>query len=274
MRPVIIFRSLRDKEEQQEKIAAEKAGFIVLSNFGKIQKEDLVFARYCCYPFYSWVEEGVVELGGQLINSIHQNAYVTDLENYVADLKELTPKIYTQNDFLYAPIGSYIVKGQTNSRKFLWNNKMFAERKSDAWLIAEELRKDGLLENQKIFYRPYVKLKEFIPSRYNHPPITEEYRFFVLNQKLVCGDYYWSSVLDELTDQNLSPSNVPLSFLEEAIRRIGCKINFYSLDVARTERGEWIVIELNEGQMSGLSCTDPFIFYSRLIEIMKENGKI
>lgn len=273
MRPVIIFRS-DTRDEQEEKLAAKEAGLIVLDNFGQIQCNDLVIARYCSNPFYSWVAEGIEELGGRLINSAHQNSYVIDLINYAYDLRELTPQVFTWENFSSAPEGKYIVKGQTNSRKFLWKDNMFAENISQAWEIARNLQRDGLLENQKIYFRPYLKLKEFFPSRYNHPPITDEYRFFVLNGTILGGSYYWSSVMDELEGFDLSPNKVPTNFLQEVISRIGEKISFYSLDVAQTEDGKWVVIELNEGQMSGLSSMDPKFFYSQIISSLRFQGKI
>lgn len=36
------------------------------------------------------------------------------------------------------------------------------------------------------------------------------------------------------------------------------------IDVAQTESGDWIVIELNDGQMSGLSENNPEILYKNL----------
>ena len=48
------------------------------------------------------------------------------------------------------------------------------------------------------------------------------------------------------------------------IDRVGDRASFYVVDIAKTQSGEWIVIELNDGQMSGLSCNDPKLLYSRL----------
>ncbi len=42
------------------------------------------------------------------------------------------------------------------------------------------------------------------------------------------------------------------------------RARFFVIDVAETERGEWIVIELNDGQMSGLSMIPPDRFYNNL----------
>jgi hypothetical protein len=36
------------------------------------------------------------------------------------------------------------------------------------------------------------------------------------------------------------------------------------MDIAKTQSGEWIVIELNDGQMSGLSENDPNVLYKNL----------
>lgn len=44
-------------------------------------------------------------------------------------------------------------------------------------------------------------------------------------------------------------------------------INFFVMDVARTEDGKWLLIELNDGQMSGLSENNPEVLYSKLSRI-------
>jgi hypothetical protein len=39
---------------------------------------------------------------------------------------------------------------------------------------------------------------------------------------------------------------------------------FYTIDIAKDSIGNWIVIELNDGQMSGLSEVDMEMFYKGL----------
>jgi hypothetical protein len=41
--------------------------------------------------------------------------------------------------------------------------------------------------------------------------------------------------------------------------------------VAKTQSGEWIVIELNDGQMAGLSDNDPSVLYHNL-KVRLEGG--
>jgi hypothetical protein len=47
---------------------------------------------------------------------------------------------------------------------------------------------------------------------------------------------------------------------------------YYVIDVAKTAAGKWILIELNDGQMSGLSDNDPDVLYSNLKKSLKEDG--
>jgi hypothetical protein len=54
------------------------------------------------------------------------------------------------------------------------------------------------------------------------------------------------------------------------IDRVGDRANFYAVDVAQTVAGDWIVIELNDGQMSGLSENDPEILYCNLLETVQK----
>jgi len=46
-------------------------------------------------------------------------------------------------------------------------------------------------------------------------------------------------------------------------------IPFFVVDVAETVSGGWTVIEINDGQMSGLSMIDPVAFYQSLSRVVK-----
>lgn len=43
---------------------------------------------------------------------------------------------------------------------------------------------------------------------------------------------------------------------------------FYVIDVAKTVYGEWIVIEMNDAQMSGLSMVEPIELYTNLYALL------
>ena len=74
--------------------------------------------------------------------------------------------------------------------------------------------------------------------------------------------------INDLKKKGMTAKEVSKEFLNKIIEIIGDNINFYALDVAQTEDGNWIVIELNDGQMSGLSENNPEILYKKLREVL------
>jgi hypothetical protein len=115
---------------------------------------------------------------------------------------------------------------------------------------------------QDIYIRKFVPLKTFMRGL-NNLPITNEFRIFVAFGEVLCGAYYWSNYVEELP-QAPSFAEVPKEFVAEVLRRVGNKINFYAVDVGQKENGDWIVIEINDGQQSGLSENRPEVLYSAL----------
>jgi hypothetical protein len=271
MQPVILYRNLGLSSDEVEIAAAEAAGFRVLKNRVRIGRDELVVGRYSVIPYFVELEEDLNLLGSRLINSKYEHAYVADLQNWANDLGDLTPETWTRLEDLPEE-GPFIVKGETNSRKHDWKKLMFAETKKQALDIAWRLSEDGLIGSQKIYVRKYVPLKTFMVGL-NDLPITNEFRFFVCYGRIISGGYYWSSYVEELASKP-DASEVPQEFLQTAIERIGNKINFYALDVAQTAEGNWIVIELNDGQMSGLSENDPSSFYANLKLAIEERKNV
>jgi len=267
MDPVILFRDANDYPGELEEV---KKWFNVISNRSKIKNNSLVIGRYSVLPYYKELEEDVLYLGSKLINSYRQHRYVADLGNYVHHLEGLTPKTWNHVDQIPFE-GPFVVKGETNSKKFEWNTKMFAKNKDDVIRIYCDLQNDGLIGYQSIYIREYVPLKTFMIG-IGGIPITEEYRFFIYKNIIVCGAYYWSSHVDEI-EEPLDSSNVPLDFMKTVINRIGNNCNFYVVDVARKEDGNWMVVELNDAQCSGLSENKPESLYKNLSYIIKNENK-
>jgi hypothetical protein len=88
---------------------------------------------------------------------------------------------------------------------------------------------------------------------------------------LLCGGFYWQNYIDDI-GETPSADEVPREFLQDVIERVGDQSNFYTIDVGQTINGDWIVIELNEGQQAGLSCNDPFRLYEGLSKALKSKG--
>lgn len=263
MRPVVYYRESSETMLTPE-LEAIQANFVCTNSRMKVEAGDLIIPRYSFLPFGKELEEDVKLAGAQLINTYYQHCYVADLQNYVADLKELTPLTWSHLEDL-SEEGPFILKGATNSMKFFWKDLMFAPNKQKAIEIYSLLCRDSLIGPQDIYIRKYIPLKTYMVGL-KDLPIAEEYRFFIYKNTILSGAFYWSSHIEEIKEAgfNPDPNEVPREFLQEVMRRVEGKINFYVIDIARTATGDWIVIELNDGTMSGLSENDPKVLYSNL----------
>lgn len=260
--PVILMRTSQNEEEEE---AVAKKYFDVYNNRCAIPENSLVVGRYSTLPFYKELEADLAEKNCQLINSYSQHRWIADLKNWYEDLKEFTPKTW----FKLADIPDnvpVVLKGETNSKKFNWNTHMFANNKKDAIQVYSRLMEDSMISQQEIVIRQFVPLRK-IADGLNGLNISEEYRLFVLNGKVISGGFYWSSHIDDLSEdvlKSLSWKNIPESFLNKVLPILGCNAPFVVVDIARTADDRWIVVEVNDAQHSGLSENDPNVIYENL----------
>jgi len=265
MEPYIFIReSLADEEE----IKAAGFYFRVVTRRTAIPRNSLVIPRYSALPFNKELEDDVENLGSKLINTHRQHMYVADLQNWYYDLKEFTPHTWFKIHELPEK-GPFVLKGATNSKKYLFSTHMFANNKNEAMYTFGNLIGDGYVGEQPIYTRQYIPLKKLCDPVGDCPPISEEYRFFVLDGKVVGKGFYWATYEDDI-DQEVSPDFVPQDFLNTVINKIKPHIRFFVVDVARTAEDTWIVVELNDGQQSGLSCVNPYDLYKNMRKVLEE----
>lgn len=265
--PVVLFRSF-NLETTKEKEICEKY-FVTATSRMNITGGDLIVGRYSVLPFYRELESDVKSKGAKLINSYQEHLYIADLKNWAIDyssnssLVNLTPKTWLKLEDLPDDVGPVVLKGQTNSRKDRWSTHMFASNKREAIQVFMKLKDDRFFEDQEIYIREFVKFKTFFIDPINKQPITNEFRFFCYKNTVLAGGYYWSSHVDQL-DKVPNISCVPSTFLEKVMSIVSKNATFYVIDVAQQENGEWMVIELNDGCMSGLSEVNPDELYKNL----------
>jgi hypothetical protein len=263
MRPIIWYR-LSIAEEEEIEIA--KKYFKCVDSRVKIEKDDYVVCRYSALPYFPEQKYDLEDcIGAKLINSERQHYYVAHLGNWVSDLEEYTPKTwYNLQEIPDDELGPFILKGETNSRKAQFNTMMFAKDRQDASNVYWRLLNDPLLQDtkQNICIRKYESLIKLIDG-VNGLAVSKEFRIFVAFGRPLCGGFYWSNYVDDLPEEP-SVSEVPLDWLYNIIKKIGNKINFYTIDVAQKQDGNWCVIELNDGTMSGTSCCNLDTLYKNL----------
>lgn len=252
--PVVLFRNSPEFNDEQQ--VCQKY-FHTLNQRTSCDNQ-LVVARYSALPFYRELELDLLNLGCRLINTYQEHLWIANFD-YYTDLAEFTPESWDDYSFPYCKrSGPFVVKGRTNSRKLDWDTLMFAPTKRDAMKIAAKLSGDGLIGPQGIVYRKYVPLRTF-GLGFNGLPYTNEFRFFFLRERLLSCGYYWSG------SDSLGQISQDAIALAQRIAKIAAEhVPFFVLDIAETAEGNWILIEVNDGQMSGLSENNPNTLYSNL----------
>ena len=261
MRNIILYR---DGDDWKDEVKAAQTHFPITNSRMEIKAGDLVIPRFSALPFYKEQEFDINYVGAKLINSYSEHRYIADLMNWYEDLKDYTPKTYTRLQDLPEK-GPFILKGETNSKKYNWKTHMFAEDKRAAIEVEGRLHTDSLITYQNIYIREYVPLKTFMIGLQGLP-ITNEFRFFCYKDKILSGGYYWSSHVIDLEEKGIKPhpNEVPRNFLEKIMSVVKNNVNAYVIDIAETQCGEWIVVELNDLSMAGVSENDPNIMYGNL----------
>jgi hypothetical protein len=172
-----------------------------------------------------------------------------------------------------------IIKDYVKSRKHEWEEACFIPDMSKAEVVIA-----NFLERQGDALQGGVVLREFVPLKSigKHPdsgmPMGEEFRIFWMNGRVAAAAEYWPSefyIGEEREDENAgdgSTYRVPhaLSTLPDPQSLLELLENidnpFVSMDLARAEDGEWFVMEIGDGQVSGLprGKHDAELIYSRL----------
>lgn len=274
MKPVILFRSPDKHPQYEDELVCARENFDVITSRMVAPKDSIVIGRYSVLPYYKELEEDLKYNNSKLINSYRQHRWIADLSNWYLDFMDITPKTWFHLHEIPNDGRQFVLKGETNSRKYDWKTHMFAANKEAAGVVYSNLMKDSLISSQSIYIREYVPLMTLRIDA-TGLPITEEYRFFILYGQIVSAGFYWSShaeLLDEPEFSHINPKQVPQEFLADICERVKDYANFVVVDVARTVKGQWIVIELNDGQQSGLSECDPKVLYSNMKSVLDVHG--
>lgn len=276
--PAVLFRSDRYSEEELQ--ICEKYFSVVKSRM-KVPKNSLVIGRYSVLPFYNELISDLLEVDSKLINTATEHYHISSFDWYNTliniDYPEgITPRTWfdvTEASKIFETLpNGMILKGRTNSAK-VWD-LMYAKTKEDFYRIDKHLHQHEMIGPQGIVYREYIPLeiieKSVIPNSHN---FVNEWRCFFYKKSLLCFGYYWSVATDEAikraNEQNLAEM---LFTAQRAADALSEKTTFFVVDVAKTVDGRWIVIEVNDGQMSGLSMCNPDLLYVNLAIALQNPG--
>lgn len=259
----ILFRSSGGDDEYEIR-EAEKAGFTVVFRRSYL-KSGLCVARYSCLPYYKELEDDLLHNNCYLINSYNQHRYIANFEYYY-DVIDYTAKTYFALDQIDQPIKKdtkFVLKGRTDSRKQKWSTQMLAQGWDNVVRIYSELCQDSLIGSQGIIIREYLPFKQLGQSDITGQPYINEFRFWCLGNKILHYGYYWSIAPDEVI-ATAKIGSEGIEFAQKIAEIVSLKTNFFVLDIAEKEDGKWALIEINDGQMSGLPFDEDVVMYEKL----------
>ncbi len=272
MQPVVLFR--KHLMEDNELDAAEKAGFKCLFQRAQIPSDSIVIARYSALPYYLELEKDLNYNKSILINTHQEHEWIANMDwAFDEYVQKLTFPTWTSLDQAPKNEAPFVLKGRTNSKKQRWSTHMYAETWQDALDVQRRLEDDGLIGEQGIVIRKYIPLETYF-NGIGGVPITKEFRVFIYKQQVLSVAYYWNAFIDDFAFYNKTPpvfEDSYYNFVNKVMYAVGDFATFYVADVAQDQNGKWWLVEINDGQMSGLSGNSPIVLYSRLFGLINEN---
>jgi hypothetical protein len=209
---------------------------------------------------YESVYHALESRGLRLINTPQQYRHCHYLPENYSEIESCTPRS------AWLPVGegfcvtaihdvlrqfgdrAVIVKDYVKSQKHYWFEACFipsasdrerAERVVDRFL---ELQDDTLAGG--LVFREFVDLEPLARHSRSGMPLTKEFRIFYLDREPVLVSEYW----DEGEYGEIAPDLGPLN---DIAKRVDSR--FFAMDVGkRQDSGDWVIIELGDGQVSGL----------------------
>jgi hypothetical protein len=177
----------------------------------------------------------------------------------ISDMAQIMAKLSVFGD---RPV---IVKDWVKSRKHEWLDACFipsAANQSEVERVVGrflELQGDDL--NVGLVFREFVEFERIG----NHPksgmPLTTEYRLFYVRGRPIMVSRYWD-------DGDYTSELPPLSYFNGLAQLIDSQ--FFTMDVAKTQTGEWMVMELGDAQVAALPDNiDAGAFVEALVNSVK-----
>lgn len=258
-----------------EELLAMQQYFPVYTLRTQIPEGMEIIGRMSVLPYYKEVYDDVRMMGSCLVNTPYEHDAITGLD-WVNAIPEHTFKTWHRAQDIPNRYRdkAFIVKGAVNSKKFQWNTAMFAKDFHAAVNVAASLRNDAFVGMQPIIFREYIPLKQYAHDEISGLPFVNEWRIFCYEDKIVFEQFYWEQFLiderpDAVEDANIHFAATGRQFAEHILSLLRAQedtniAKFFAMDIAQTQEGQWIVVELNDGQMSGLNGANPLAFYEAL----------
>lgn len=232
-----------------------------ISNIDNRNEKDIVILRSWMLKEnqYEFLYNSLIANNLHLLNTVEQYLNCHYYPNIYDKIKQFSPKstwfedlsvdsIIQHRNFMNCDIviKDYVKSEKYSSDLFMLNIGLLDEEFCSK--VNEFKASRGKLFNKGIVFKEFLDLKKFGDK-------TNEFRLFVYNKQIIS--------ISQNTE--LGFGDIPnLDFLNPILESIDS--NFYTIDIAELDNGNWIILETGDGSVSGLaSGQDEFTFYTHFI---------
>ena len=107
-------------------------------------------------------------------------------------------------------------------------------------------------------FREFIEFEPLAIHTKSGMPLIQEYRIFFLDAEPLYTIRYWA-------EGDYSEVPVPVDQFREAAQAVQSR--FFTMDIAKRRDGDWMIVELGDGQVAGLpQNADEHQFYQALAE--------
>lgn len=224
---------------------------------------------------YEQLYTALLEKNIQLVNNPEEYRFCHYLPENYPTIQAYTPKTSSK-----ALVGNFdiadfkteldlfgnqpiVLKDYVKSQKHYWEEACFipnaADRPQAEKVIRRFLDLQGEDLNEGLVFRAFVDLEALTTHSVSGMPLTKEFRVFVYQGAILASYPYWA----EGDYENVQPV---LEHFKSVLPKI--KSNFFTLDIAKQAQGDWIIVELGDGQVAGLpDRATPKGFYEALKQL-------
>ena len=237
-----------------------------LSLYGEDIKGLTIYRGWMMSPnMYENFYNLLLERGIQLINTPKEYAKYHLLPGWYKDFERCTPfSIGSESKNIQDALkltdgleGAFIIKDYVKSRKHEWYDACFIkdirDKENTERVINNFINRQGSNLEGGVVLRKFESLKSIGNHKDSGMPISEEYRIFVFKGEVLIADNYWN----DSGKVNITEDEYTL--IESIISKI--ESSFITIDLARKTDGNLIIMEMGDGQVSGLQQMDEYEFY-------------
>jgi len=205
---------------------------------------------------YEMLYKGLLERNLQLINNPTEYKHCYYLPESYDLIESITPKTVsinnknvssTQLKEILSTFNSkaIIIKDYVKSQKHHWFDACYIPNASDLEQAQRVVKKFIELQGNNLegglVFRQFAELESVGIHPKSKMPLTMEYRIFILNKAPISIIKYWD-------DGDYANSEIPIDKFKDVFNKV--KSNFFTVDIAKLKNGDWVIIELGDGQVA------------------------